>query len=242
MISRNQKTNIRMALTFEKVLNIYQCDKRFKNVLMYSIDEIEHNLKVKTAYILAHAIGELGYMDSVNFKNSIEHQKFQAIFLDTIQMNQNLPFVQHHQSQYNGKFPIWVAVELFSLGTLTKFYKNLDTPYQKLIAKEFNISVAMLYDWMYNIKQLRNICAHYLRLYNYIFPRVPLKDKYDSNFPQYTHKVFDLAYIMKNIILYENDWNNHTLPSISHLFDEYKEYIDINAYGFSDNWRNLLRK
>lgn len=227
--------------TFEDILTIYQCDKRFKSILLYCIDEIEHNLKNKIAYIFAHTAGELAYTKHAYFKDVSKHQDFMVLFYNAVSRNKSLPFVKHHLNHYGGEFPIWVAIELFSFGMLKNFYQNLKTGLQKKIAKEFGLSVSLLEDWMGNIVYLRNMCAHYMRLYNLNLSRVPAKDKFDADRPPYSHKVYDIIYIMKTIILNTEDWNGYILPTMEHIFEQYDEYINIAAYGFPENWQTVLR-
>ena len=39
--------NFKRGITMSKIEFIYQCDKRFKNIILYAIDEAEQNLKTK---------------------------------------------------------------------------------------------------------------------------------------------------------------------------------------------------
>lgn len=50
---------------------------------------------------------------------------------------------------------------------LSRTYKNLKTNEQKDISKNcFNINNLLLESWLDNLSYVRNICAHYGRLYN----------------------------------------------------------------------------
>ena len=233
--------NYRPGITFEKILDIYQCDKRLEIILLYAIDEIEHNLKTKVSHIFAIEIGVTEYLNAEHFKNAGRHSDFCGLFYDAVNKNQHLPFVRHHLKEYGSKFPIWVATELFTLGMLKNFYTNLNTPTQKLIAKEFNTGVNLLSSWMENLTILRNNCAHYVRLYNQNVEKTPLMDKTEKNLFPVSHKVFDTIYIMKKIILNHNDWNNYVIPNIESIFEKYKDSVNPEGYGFPNNWTELLR-
>ena len=45
------------GLTFEQIYGIIEFDRRFRNILMYSLETIEHTLKTKMAYELGHSFG-----------------------------------------------------------------------------------------------------------------------------------------------------------------------------------------
>ena len=39
--------------------------------------------------------------------------------------NSHLLFVKHHIDNYNGDLPVWVAVEIMTMGNMHKLYNNL---------------------------------------------------------------------------------------------------------------------
>lgn len=229
-------------LTFEKVFAIIEFDRRFRNILMYTIEIIEHTLKTKFAYNSAHSFGPEGYLEPSNFRNIKEHSIFINKFYESKVNNNNLPFVKHHINRYEGRMPIWVAVEIFTMGMIYNFYKNMPTQNQKQIAREFNTGKQQLLSWIDNIKYVRNLVAHYMRIYNFNLQKTPMKCEYHHKTYIPTHKIFDIVYIMMFLILDKNEWNNNIISNIKALFLQYEEYIDISCIGFPDNWEDLLRK
>ncbi len=226
---------------FDKVYNIYQCDKRIKSILLYAIEIIEHNLKTKLAYTLAHTAGSLSYLDKQYFVNVYEHNKMLDKFEKSVNNNNGVPFVKHHIVKYDGLFPVWVAVELFTLGMVWNCFKNLKTPYRKNIAKHFNTGITQLESWIECTSYIRNLAAHNMRLYNYNIQKTPkhAKKKFD-NFTQ-SNKIYDIVYIMKFLMPDNKEWNNFILPTIASIFEEYKEYINLSCYGFPQNWDSALK-
>lgn len=61
-------------LTIEKVYNIFEFDRRFRSILMYAIETIEHTLKNKISYNFAHCFGPIDYLDESIFKDKEEHR------------------------------------------------------------------------------------------------------------------------------------------------------------------------
>ena len=59
--------------------------------------------------------------------------------------NKRTLVVKHHNQKYGGKFPLWVIIEFFSMGTLSYLYADLLTPDKKQIAAtSFNTSADCL--------------------------------------------------------------------------------------------------
>lgn len=145
-------------------------------------------------------------------------------------------------NKYEGRMPIWVAVEIFTMGMIFNFYKNMPTTNQKQIAREFHTGVQQLLSWIDNIKYVRNLVAHYMRIYNFNLQKIPMKCTNHHKIYNPTHKIFDVVYIMMFLIQDKNEWNNNIISNIKALFLQYEEYIDIRCIGFPDNWEALLRK
>ena len=63
--------------------------------------------------------------------------------------------------------PIWVVVESWSFGTISKYYELLNKSHQTAIAKRLGVSnIKLLISWLQEINILRNRCAHHSRIWN----------------------------------------------------------------------------
>lgn len=228
-------------ITFDKAYNIYLCDKRIKSIIMYAVELVEHNLKTKIAYVLSHELGAIGYTCSSNFVNAQEHQRLMKNFRRSVFNNKNLLFVKHHNAKYGGNFPIWVAIELFTLGMVRNCYKNLQTPIKKKISREFNVGAIYLESWIECVSYLRNMAAHYMRLYRTSMQKTPKQSKNHNN-AYATNKIFDIIYVMKFLSPNTSEWNNHIISSLSQIFEEYSDDVNLEDYGFPNDWKERLRK
>jgi len=56
-----------------------------------------------------------------------------------------------------GDLPIYALVEVFSFGTLSKFYKNMKNEDKKTVAKSFGIGYTYFESWLESISYVRNI-------------------------------------------------------------------------------------
>ena len=225
--------------SFNSVYRIYEFDRKLRNLILSAIEPIEILLKTQLAYYHAHKYGAEGFISSGNFENEDWHERFIVEFNQTVRKNNKALFIKHHLENYNGRFPVWVAVEVFSFGMLSKFYSNMKSEDRKHIAKKiFCSGPDHLESWLKCLTYLRNRCAHYMRLYFQkfvVFPKLP-RGSYKSN----SHKVFDAIFVMKYLYLDRKQWNNGFVRILEALIAEYDSDIQLKYIGFPDNWLELL--
>lgn len=85
-------------------------------------------------------------------------------------------FVVHFREKYGPHLPIWVATEVMSFGVLSSLYDLMRQGDQEILAARFQVHSAdgrgdrgALGNWLNNLRNVRNICAHYGRLWNRTF-------------------------------------------------------------------------
>ena len=230
-----------IEVEFEKIYNIYEFDRKLRSLLILVLEEIELSLRTKLAYYHAHKFGALGYLDKDNFNNKHNHNKFISQFDKIVDKNQDNLFVKHHIDKYEKKFPIWVAVELFPFGMLSRFYADMTIEDKKIIAKKyFDVGMEQLESWLLCISTLRNRCAHYMRLYYYNFKKYP-KMKKEDIIPK-TLKIFDLIYIIRYCYCDASKWESSFIVNLETLIEEYTESINLEHIGFPIDWHKKLTK
>ena len=167
------------------------------------------------------------------------HQEFLKDVHEEIRRNSKAPFVKNFRMNYaGGMLPIYALVEVFSFGTLSKFYKNMKNPDKKAIAKSFGIGYTYLESWLESISYVRNICAHDGRLYNAKLSKTPMLYKEYSEAGIGNNRIFGVLLCLKHILKNDNHWNMF-VDKIEILFDKY-ENVDITTMGFKENWKALL--
>lgn len=158
---------------------------------------------------------------------------------EEIGRNSKAPFVRNFRENYEGgQLPIYALVEVFSFGTLSKFFKNMQNPDKKAVAKTFGIGYTYLESWLESISYVRNICAHYGRLYNAKLSKTPLLYKEYSEAGIGNNRMFGILLCMKHILKNDSHWNLY-VQDIEILIDKY-EKVDIKTMGFPENWKELL--
>jgi abortive infection bacteriophage resistance protein len=226
---------------FTSIYRIYEFDRKMRSIIFSAIEEIEIFLRAKFAYYHAHTYGALGYMDAAIYNNKHDHIKFTELINSVLKNNKKVLFVQHHIKNYGGQFPFWVMTELFTFGMLSYFYGDLTTADQKAIAKDqFNTVPKILIRWLRCCTDLRNICAHYGRLYFRVFTAAPARSPEIDSSNQY--RLFGAMIALKSLYVDTNKWNAEIYPVIHNLLKEYGNDIRLNHIGFPSDWDPKLRK
>lgn len=228
------------GIPFKRIQRIYEFDSHLRSVLSRIIEQIEFYLRTQISYHLSLAYGALGYLDVSTFNSHHNDEIFKEKIAACISDNKRTLVVKHHNQKYGGKFPLWVIIEFFSMGTLSYLYADLLTPDKKQIAStSFNTSADCLQSWLRCLTDLRNRCAHYSRLYYWIFsavPKTPQKAPYT-----FDRKLFSQILMLKYLYPDKNKWNSSVSIDIETLVDEYLPDISLKHIGFPENWKELLK-
>ena len=139
-----------------------------------------------------------------------------------------------------GNLAIYALVEVFSFGTLSKFYKNMKNADKKEVAKSFGIGYTYLESWLESISYVRNVCAHYGRLYNAKLSKTPILYKEYTQAGIGNNRMFGVLLCMKQILKNDKHWNLY-VDQIELLIDKY-EKVDVKTMGFPDDWKKLLEQ
>lgn len=232
------------GLTWERLQRIYNFDRRLNPILMFALEDIEETLKTRFSYIITQRFpnNPLIYLDASIYRGYNEYIGFLQRFNQEVAKNSKLPFVKHHMQKYNGQLPMWVAVELFTMGNLRAVYDNLLGEYQKAIAKSFNTGPNQLSNWIKNLTFTRNHLAHFMRVYNFNFGRTTATcSNCPRNFPS-TNMIFDQIFTMSCLYSNANEWNNYVVANLETLINEYQPDIELSGLGFPPNWKSILSK
>lgn len=224
------------GLSLEKVYHIYEFDRKLRDLLFTAIEVIEVSLRSRLSYFHAQKYGPLGYLDPSSFNNKHNAEKFKANIDREIENNKKVLFVKHHIDHYNSQFPLWVICELFTFGMLSYFYNDLTTADKKTFA---GTKYKELISWLRCCTDLRNICAHYGRLYFRTFSAMPS----GFNIPDTAkRRLWGAVLSVKALYPSDEKWNAEFIPKIEALFEEYKDDIDLYHLAFPKDWANQLKR
>lgn len=226
--------------SFHTVYRIYEFDRKLRRILFTAVEEVEIYLRAKLAYFHAQKYGPLGYLDAGNFSPRHQGDKFSENIEREIQNNSKALFVKHHLTKYNGKFPVWVIVELFTLGMLSRFYADMTTSDRKELAKSlYSTTPKNLISWLRCITDLRNICAHYGRLYYRVFTASPAGFSISESSKR---RLWGTLLALKELYPGKEKWNSETLEAVKALVEEYRGDINLYHIAFPEDWKDQLKK
>ena len=228
-------------ISFNGIVTQIKFDMRLREICMYALDIIEKGLKTIIAYEFSHNYenGNIAYAYSLYFPNDEDkHTRLMEHYNVSLNNNKELPYVKHNMKTYE-ILPTWVAIELFTLGNIEKFFSMLDTNTKKKIEDIIGFPNNKIQNWIENLRIFRNMVAHNQRLYNFSILSIPKKAK---EYNKQTGKIFDYVIVMKYLFLDNEDWNTYVLPRFEYIFDDFKDDVDLKCIGFPDDWKNILTK
>ena len=223
-------------LSFKRVYRVYEFDRKLRNLLFSAIEVIEVSFRTRLAHFHSEKYGPLGYLDASSFNSKHNVDKFKQNIDREIENNKKVLFVKHHIDNYDGQFPLWVISELFTFGMHSYFYNDLITADKKAFA---DADYKNMISWMRCCTDLRNICAHYGRLYFKIFSAMPSGFQISEAAKR---RLWGAVLSVKALYPSAEKWNSEFMPKIEALFEEYKEDIDLYHLAFPRDWTIQLKK
>lgn len=231
---------------FEDVIALYNFDRHFRLIAFNAIERIEIALRTKMIYHLSLSFGAEWYLDTSLFPNKKYFSDFQSKIHKELTESREEFIVKHRQNHPNEDPESWKALEVLTLGSLSKLYQNLNhqLPEKNAIAKEFGLyNQKNLSSWLITITLIRNIIAHHGRLWNrviinkYDWPHQsiePILDYVPNNYQR--RKVFPIL----SAILYMNNFispGHHLKTELLALFDEF-DHVPLYKMGFPKGWEH----
>ncbi|MCD7823465.1 MAG: Abi family protein [Oscillospiraceae bacterium] len=234
---KSKNGNYHEDISFEQLTQLYLFNANFRHLLFPQIEKIEINLRCRIANQFSLVHGAMGYLDAQNFSNYSE--KFENEIQDEIRRNWRSPFIQNFQRNYEGgSVPFYAVVEIFSFGTLSKFFKNMLPADKKAVARTYDVNYKYLESWIESIAYVRNVCAHYGRLYNAKLPKKPALYQEDKSNGVSDDRIMGTLACMKRLLTPDRHWTEF-IDTIELLFEKYPA-VRKETMGFSDNWKYIL--
>jgi len=231
------RNGVYKGVTFEQIVRLYNFNCNLRQLIFPAIEAIEINLRCRVANYFSTKYGCFGYNDSQNFSSAPFHAEFIEDIAVEVSRNKRSPFISNFQNNYiGGEIPLYALIELFSFGLLSKFYKNMKNEDKKEVAKSFGIGYTYLESWIESIAFVRNICAHYGRLYNAKLTKTPILYSQYCGISNY--RIFGVLLCIKHILNGRESWREFSSNLIS-LMEKYDE-VELDKMGFPENWFALL--
>ncbi|MCC8026334.1 MAG: Abi family protein [Clostridium sp.] len=228
------------GVTFEQLVELYLFNANFRQLLFAQIEKVEINLRCRVSNYFSSAYGILGYKEAVHFSNEQYHANFLNDIQNEINRNKRAPFIKNFQNNYeNSDIPFYALVEIFSFGTLSKFFKNMQNADKKIISGSYGIGYTYFESWIESIAYVRNLCAHYGRLYNAKLTKTPKLYQQDRQLGISNNRIFSVLICLKHILPSDRHWIEF-VDTIQLLYEKYP-HADKSTMGFPEHWMELLK-
>ncbi|WP_458093766.1 Abi family protein [Roseomonas sp. WA12] len=253
--------------TFEQVHNLYVFDKRLRMLFMDAIERVEVGLRVAVALRLG-ARTPWAHRDASelhpNFSRvpptpgSVSAHQDWLNNQDRLARRSSEDFVSHFRAKYSDSLPIWIAIELWDFGLLSKLLGGMKHADLSVIAGQYGLPRRdLLTTWVRSISHVRNICAHHGRLWNRALsdqpklPRlgeVPLLDHIASNQPTTSQlklaqtRVYAAACAIQYFLRYINPattWAHRLSEHLDTFPGEPGNCVSLDQMGFPTDWTTL---
>ena len=235
------------GISLKHIYRLYEFDSIFRNMLIHVIEQLEIQLRTQISNFLALKYGSEGYANASNFEakksksGELIHTSLMESFEKEREHQKNAPFVKHHMDKYEGHFPVWVAVELFTFGNLSSLYSIMLSEDRKEIARLYGTESQHLGSWILALVEIRNICAHYSRLYNMPLKQTPyLYSEYRKYRGKTLNKVFPVMLCIKRMLDSDERWRQFE-SQLETLIDQYSDVVQLPFMGFPKEWKEVLR-
>ncbi|WP_085875556.1 Abi family protein [Peptoniphilus vaginalis] len=224
--------------TFENIVDLYLFDMEFRHILFSLIEHIEVYLRAVITNYFSLKYGNFGYKDLNNYKKKNFQMNTLKELEREINRNEKSPFIHNFKENYEGgEIPFYAVIEVASFGTLSKMYKNMKNEDKREIAKVFDVNYNYLESWIENLSYVRNICAHYGRLYGAKLTKTPKLYREFSRLGISNNTIF--ASIINLKILAEGDYYDKFHTDLLELINKYPS-VELKYLGFIGKWVNII--
>lgn len=227
------------GISFFRLQRTYEFDSRIRSLIFEVIEDVEVYLRTQLSYYISQKYGPYGHLGDGMYTKKHNERSFQSRVRSCVEKNRDSPVIRQSLAKNDGRVPLWTIVEFFSMGMLVYFYLDMKPQDQKAIAGEiYGTGVKQLESWLHCVTELRNRCAHYLRLYYWSFPSVPKMPEGCEFQPD--RGLFSQLLVLKFLYPDEREWNFKMMAVLELLMAEYENDIELSHIGFPKDWKMLL--
>lgn len=229
---------------------LVEFDSKLRNVLFEALSIFELQLRSSFAYHGGAISPELHLTgEGLVFLGKQSHSDWLQEYEKRVARMSDELFVRWHVENYDGKLPIWVAVEVLDFGAISKLFRSAAQGLAYSIANDFGCSPGLLKSWAASLNDLRNTVAHQTRLWNHVYPVGPktnpkqLPDELkhlDWQADYDRHKIYSRLAIL--VWLDRDDRFGMKLKNrLLDVLEDFPKsrYLSLQQMGFPENWGTL---
>lgn len=241
---------------FQHIVALYVFDKKLRLLAIDALEIIEMAVRVDIAHTLGkkdpQAHEQVNKLDG-NFakkvikkgknKGKTEHQLWLEKHSQLLYRARKEPFIAHHNQNYYGIVPIWVAIEVWDFGCMSRLYAGMTFSDKTIIAKKYGVTAKHFEQWLRSLNFIRNTSAHHSRLWNANILEQSAPINFDSKWSQLVnHKPFFYFCIMQHmlkVICPRSSWNQRFKSLLSEFPTVPDKTIELADFGLMmgiDDW------
>lgn len=239
---------------FANAVDLYVFDKKLRLLLLDAIERIEVAVRVDVGHTLGRrdpwAHRSANFLDpkratKPHHLGGTVHSQW-LVRANDAETRAKADWLAEFRAQYSSPLPIWIAVELWEFGSLSKLLEIAHPADRHAIALKYGVPRAELFSsWIKPLAYVRNICAHHGRLWNHPLVIQPALPK-PGELPHLTHlrsnllaqkrvySAFAVAQHMLNVINPASSWKIR-LRALWQQFPAVAGILPQHA-GFLQNW------
>jgi len=268
---QSEKDVFKDGTKFEDILRLYEFDTRLKILTLEALERIEIMLRTLITDVYSSAYGSFWYSEKKLFEDKkekieveectcengavvkriieIETSMYENLLKEimaSVNKIENSEFIMKFKEKYSEDSPIpsWMIMESISFGKISRLFYLLKTSDEKrFIAKQFGaVTPVFLVSWLHAFVVLRNISAHYSRLWNRKIGKdimIPTRKKHkfiknanSENLRKYYGVSSCILKIFENM---DKNFMQYFKNSFYELVSNHD--IDVYAMGFPKNYQ-----
>lgn len=157
-------------VSFDEILSLYVFDRQLRVLIFNAIEKIEIAFRTQIIHRYALEFGAFWHLETKLYNNSRYFAQHIASLEKEIGRSKET-FIKHYKANYTEPDtpPAWMALEVSSLGLLSKIFYNLrrDKGPKDDVVKYFGLKdVDTVENWLHCFSLLRNLSAHHSRVWN----------------------------------------------------------------------------
>jgi abortive infection bacteriophage resistance protein len=258
IVSSQRSDKFLSGSRFEDAYALYLFDKNLKLLLLDAIESVEIAARAEIALYLgkfdtfAHTNPDFFRPKFIGKNRSGEIAY--KIWIDKFNIavaRSNDDFIFHYKSKYGttSPLPIWIAIELWDFGLLSRFYSGMQTTHCVNVATRFLIpNWNLMESWLRSLNYVRNVIAHHGRLWNLNLsnsPKLPTKlgviNDFDALIPleKVNTRIYSICCVLchfTKVIDSQSEWPQRLIDLVS-CFPG-MPHASIQDMGFPVNWQS----
>ena len=249
------------GVTFDEIVFFYYFDEELRSLFMKYILHVERHIKSLLSYHFCEKYGEndIKYLDINNYtltkKNYAQINRLVHSMQKAIALPSQYTYISHHANTY-GNVPLWVAMNAFTFGQVSKMFQYITNDVQYKISQKFEHTTEReLHQFITVLARCRNVCAHGERLFSFriheTIPNTLLHKKLqisqkNGNYLYGKQDLFAVVIALRYLISAEDfkifksgltKLINKVLKQCPHLTRKQL----LSEMGFPENWDKIMR-